>query len=405
MLASSVKSEFKPWNAPHLLTNQFQLLAKLIEALNANVPPEKESVKVEILKELELKIINVFSHQMMPSWLALAKFYYPFYKISEHEKVLIEELEQKLNIKAKDYESLSELINKVFFTKYSRVNSQYQPLLDNIELVMSKLTAVVLSTPALLNEAHQYDKKQFEEAGPSMSNCVSPIETILRLMINRADVDKSFIIAATSLLVQVKEIKAHFSQITLIQQLERLKMENETLQKQQGEAKHGLQINPLPQSNEKCIEESNQMLELWQSKQEQLAMVKVFQLQKRISLYYEHLTAVLTKSPKDNKAEAKLITIATMKTDLDKGMLLPSKRIEMFQRQLNQEQEQLKDHRDPMWMRFLRDCLRILALTCSGVAIYRKLTDQPVNFFKPSHGQGFVEDANRIVAVHVMAST
>ena len=88
MPASSTKSEsteFKSWNSPHLLTHQFQLLAKLIVALNANVPPEKVDVKAEMLKELELKIITVFSHQMMPSWLALAKSYYPFYKKSDYD--------------------------------------------------------------------------------------------------------------------------------------------------------------------------------------------------------------------------------------------------------------------------------------------------------------------------------
>lgn len=365
MPASSItaeSTEFKPWNSPHLLSNQFQLFAKFINALNANVPPEKVDMKAELLNELELKIINVFCHQMMPSWLALAKSYYPFYKTSDHDKALVKELEEKLNIKATDYESLSVLIKKVFLTKYPRVNSQYQQLIDSIETVMAKLTVIALSTPPLINDAHQRDKKQFEEAGPSMSTCIGSIETILRHMMSRAEFDKSVVISATSLLLHVKAIKSHFEQITLMQQ--------------------------------------NQVLQSWQSKEEQLTLVKVFKLQKRINQYYDHLTEALTKSPKDKKIGAKLASVAVMKNDLDRENVLPSQRIETFEKQMNEAKEQLKEHRDPMWGRFLRDCLRILAFTFSGVAIYRKLTGQPVNFFKPSHGQRFVEEANRITTAH-----
>jgi len=187
MPAQSSKSEtreFTSWNSPHLLTNQFQLLAKFIAALNVNVPPEMVDDTADTLKELELKTINVFSHQMMPSWLALAKSYYPFYNKSDSDKELIKTLEQKLNIKATDYESLPVLIKKVFLTKYPRVNNQYQQFIDNIATVIAKLTAVALSTPALVNDAHQHDKKKFEEAGPSMANCISPIETILRHIVS-----------------------------------------------------------------------------------------------------------------------------------------------------------------------------------------------------------------------------
>lgn len=365
MPASSItaeSTEFKPWNSPHLLSNQFQLFAKFIGALNANIPPEQVDVKAEMLNELELKIINVFSHQMMPSWLALAKSYYPFYKISEQERVLIKELEEKLNIKATDYESLSALIKEVFLAKYPKANSQYQLFIDHIKTIIAKLTVVALSTPPLINDAHQRDKKQFEEAGPSMSTCIGSIETILRHMMSRAEFDKSVVISATSLLLHVKAIKSHFEQITLMQQ--------------------------------------SQVLQSWQSKEEQLALVKVFKLQKRINQYYDHLTEILSKSPKDKKAGAKLASMTVMKHDLDKENVLPSQRIEMFEEQLSKAKEQLKDHRDPVWGRFLRDCLRILALTFSGVAIYRILTDQPVNFFKPSHGQRFVEEANRITKAH-----
>jgi len=384
MPALSIKlesPEFKAWNAPFLLMNQFQLLAKLIRALNVNIPPEKDDVKAEILKELELKVISIFNHQMMPAWLALAKSYYPFYSKSDEEQALIEALEKELNIKVKDYESLPLLIRTVFLTKYPKVNSQYQHFIDSIGMVMAKLTAVALSTPSLINNAHQHNKVQFEEAGPSMSNCISPIETILRTIMLRPEIDKSVTIEATSLLLQVKAIKSHFEQITLIQQLERTEKEKKVLQEQIER------------------EEMNHLaLQEYQSKEEQQALVKVFQLQRKINQYYNHLAGVLTKSPKDKEASAKQANLIVLKRKLDQEDVLPGERIIRFKCQLDGITKQLDDHRDPMWIRFLRDCLRILAITFSGVAVYRTLTDQPVNFFKPSHGHRFVEEANRITA-------
>lgn len=370
MPSSSIKLEaieFKPWNSPHLLTNQFKLLAKFLLILNAHVPPEKEDINIKVLKDLELLAFSVFSHQMMLSWFALAKSYYPFYQISAHEQRLINELEKQLGIKVTDYDSLSALINELFLSKYPNVNSQYQLLIDNIKKVMAKLTAVALSTPALLNDANQRDRKRFEEAGPSMANCINPIETILRHIMNREEMDSSVIISATSLLLQVKAIKFHFEQISLLQQLENMDKENKLLQ-------------------------------TWQSKEEQLALIKVYKLQKRVNQYCKHLTDSLHQLPNDEKVSAKLASITLIKNELDKEPVLPSQRIELFEKQLNDVTEQLQEHRDPLWIRFLRDCLRILAFTFLGVAIYRTLSGQPVNFFKPSHGQIFVEEANCIMA-------
>lgn len=399
MPTSSIQSEsteFKPWNSPHLLTNQFQLLAKFIAALNANLPPEMADAKDEMLTELEFKIINAFSHSMMPSWLALAKSYYPFYKRSDHDNALIEVLEQKLTIKATDYESLSVLIKKVFLTKYPKVNSQYQPFVDNIETVVAKLTAVALSTPALIHDAHQHDKNQFEDSGPSISNCISPIETILHHMLSNAEVDKFVIISAASLLLHVKEIKSHYAQITLIQQLENTQIENKRLQIQLGQEKPGLHVNKLTHNSQVFEEEQNKALQSWQSQQEQRALVSVFKLQKKINQYCSHLREALTKKPTDKQIVEKLAHMTLINNELDKETVLPSQRIKTFEHQLDNANEQLKTHRDPMWIRFLRDCLRILAVTFSGIAIYRKCTDQSLNFFKPSHGQKFMEEANRI---------
>ncbi len=372
--------EIMPWNAPNLFITQFILFGKLIKAINANVPPEKSEPKVVYKLDYQT-VLEVFNGpQMMTSWLALAKSYYPFYSLSDHDKNLIKALEQKLNIKTTDYGSLADLIKDMFLTNYPKVNSQDERFIKYIETAMAKMTAVALSTPCLINEVHQHDKK-FEEAGPSMSACMGPIETILSNMMKREEFDKTVIIAASALLLHIKAIKSQFELLSIMQQLDNIRIHKDDISKTDG----GL-----------AFEEINKELQLWKSKDQQYGLVKIFQLQVKINHYCEHLAKVLTKSPKDKKADAKLERVIKMKNVLDKEYLLPSQRIEIFENLLAQTKEELKDHRDPIWKRFLRDCLRILVLTFSGIAVYRKLTGQSVNFFKPSHGQIFVEDVNHI---------
>ncbi|RUR05373.1 hypothetical protein [Legionella sp. km772] len=386
MHVSSSPTQFKSWNSPHLLTNQFQLLIKLITTLNTNVPPENNNYPVETLKELELTTIQIFSHQMLPSWLALAKSYYPFYSINDKDKALIEGLEFQLKSKAYEHESLSALIKKLFLSKLPKVNSQYQEFIDNITTVIAKLTAVALSTPALLNDAHQRDRQKYEEAGPSMSNCISPIETIIRHMMSRKELDKAVVISAFSLLVQVKTIKSHFEQLSLIQQVEKSQIDNKKLDEQLKRLELGLQK-----------EEQNEALAAWQSKEEQLALFKIFKLRKKLHRYREHLTEVLAQNPQEKNAQYKRASLNLLETVLNDNKCLPSQRIITFKMHLADVQNQLSEHRDPLWMRFLRDCLRIVGLTFSGIALYRKLSEQPVNFFKPSRGQEFLAETNRLI--------
>ncbi|WP_367607439.1 hypothetical protein [Legionella sp. W05-934-2] len=389
----SIPSEFEPWRAPHLLSNQFQLLAKLINALNAQCQPEIVDDKLFMTNEWETKVIEAFSHPMMPSWIALAKSYYPFYKINDNDKVLIESLEHKLAIKTADFQSLSTLIKAIFLSQYPKVNSQYQTLIDNLETALAKLTAVALTTPRLINDAHQYDKKQFEEAGPSMSSSINPIETILRHLMGLEEADKSIVIAASALLIQVKEVKSHFAQLSLMQMLENSKKDAMQLQQQLAKAKHGELTIVGDNDDEDFGEAPTRLLQSWQSKKEQQALITVNELQNKISQYYDHLTQGMAGAINNKKAYAKIVIVTRLKKDLEETSVLPSLRIALFERHLKEAKKQLAKHRDPIWVRFLRDCLRILLLAFSGLAIYRTLTNQPVNFFKPSHGQRLVEEA------------
>lgn len=395
---SSNKSEsieFKAWRSPHLLTHLFQLFDKLIKSLNDSVPPENIDVNAKPFKAIEFNKINDgFSRQMMPCWLSLAKSYYPFYNKNEEDMRLIGLLEQTINIKTTDYESLPLLIEKEFLANHPRVNTNYQKNINYIEKAMARVISVALSTPALINTAHQHNKKQFEEAGPSMSSCIGPIEVILKNMMNQKILDKSFTIAASFLLLHIKAIKSNFEQLSLIQQLESTQKENEKLKREKD--KLGMEVEFLATLSLITGKQQKKLLQLSESKKETLALFKIFKLQKRINQYFAHLTEVVASSPNDEKAVAKLKIVAQMKNDLDEDHALPSRQIEALKQQLEQTKEKLEEHRDPMWKRFLRDCLRILAFTFSGVAIYRTITGEPVNFFKPSHGQKFVESVNHI---------
>jgi hypothetical protein len=254
LMSKSSNPDFKPWKAPHLLTHQFQLLAKLINALNTNVPAETTS---EPWND-DLLIFDAFSHQMMPAWLALAKSYYPFYENSaveiqsfNQESQLIHQLEERLNMKAQDYKSLQELIQKVFLSKYPAVNSEYERLTAFMLNSIAKLVAVALSTPQLVNDAHKRDKRQFEEAGPAMATCIGPIETILTQWMKQDKLDKNFVLAAYALLLHVKAIKSHFEQMILTEAVETLSNENQQLRLQLDE-KHELnESDKNPKSNER----------------------------------------------------------------------------------------------------------------------------------------------------------
>ena len=121
------------------------------------------------------------------------------------------------------------------------------------------------------------------------------------------------------------------------------------------------------------------------------ALLKVVALKRRCREYLNHLTVTDDGS---QLQKDKVAAVNDMLVSLKDSKLLPADRLSDFHLKVENEntQDRLKEHRDPEWQRFFRDCLRILARVFSGVGFYRMANGESPQFFKPSHGEQFVED-------------
>ncbi len=133
----------------------------------------------------------------------------------------------------------------------------------------------------------------------------------------------------------------------------------------------------------------------YQSPEERAAILKIDRLNKLTQDYLTHLIKSDDKSP---LMEAKMASTYELLEHLNNTKLLPSEQLSAFNNTLQSTQETLKEHRDPTWMRFFRDCARIITVALSGVGLYRVATGQSPQFFKPSHGENFVEEATKTSA-------
>lgn len=132
-----------------------------------------------------------------------------------------------------------------------------------------------------------------------------------------------------------------------------------------------------------------ELVNAYKSEKEKAAIVSVAKLLERTTEYMKHLNASNHES--DLLAEKKQV-VQELLGHLQKPDMLPSKQLEAFNDTLKQSQETLKEHRDPAWLRFFRDCLRIITLAVSGVGFYRMLSGESPRFFKPSEGERFVDE-------------
>ena len=123
--------------------------------------------------------------------------------------------------------------------------------------------------------------------------------------------------------------------------------------------------------------------------EQEKALLKVIDLKRRCLGYLKHLTDT---SDDSQLHKDKVAAVQDMLITLRDSKLLPAARLSDFHLKVETTQELLKEHRDPEWQRFFRDCLRILARVFSGVGFYRMAKGESPQFFKPSHGERFVED-------------
>lgn len=130
-------------------------------------------------------------------------------------------------------------------------------------------------------------------------------------------------------------------------------------------------------------------LNQWQTPKEQNALITLTKLQEKTNEYFEHLQE---QESNHSLLEQKKLIVSGLKETLENTKVLPSRRLVQFQKQLTASGEQLKEHRDPTWQRFFRDCFRIIGLIFSGIAVYRAAAGRCVQFFRPTEGEQYLKE-------------
>ncbi|MGL6029096.1 MAG: hypothetical protein ACRC0M_04880, partial [Legionella sp.] len=143
----------------------------------------------------------------------------------------------------------------------------------------------------------------------------------------------------------------------------------------------------------KNIDSLNKQIANWQNPVEQHHSVSLVALQAKTNAYLLHLQGQKTDS---DLLKSKKEIIVNLKTILDDATVLPSLRLQQFTEALHEKRQQqtIRSHRDSAWLRFVRDCIRIIAVAVSGLGVYRVLTGSPAQFFRPSHGETFLDDVD-----------
>lgn len=172
--------------------------------------------------------------------------------------------------------------------------------------------------------------------------------------------------------------------------LEQISLELDSTRKQQESTQHQLEqiISETENAKEKEVARLTSLLDAYQSKEERDAIVAIDSLLKITTQYFNHLN-----QSKDNSAlfNTKNQAVTELINCLKETHKLPSEQLVLFNNKLKETQDKIQEHRDPLWQRFFRDCVRIIGLLFSGVGLYRIVTGQAPQFFKPSHGEQFIE--------------
>lgn len=194
-------------------------------------------------------------------------------------------------------------------------------------------------------------------------------------------------------IAQIREEKELEIQKVEFLQTERLTMQALMHELQEKDTNIQEMQKELDSKNEKIVSLCSQLDE-WQGPMEQQSLVEIVLLQAKTNTYFAHLNAQKSKTTLLND---KKIAVSQLKKILEQIDELPSKRLHHFQETLRQNETKLKEHRDPCWQRFFRDCFRILGLLISGVAFARMATGGTPQFFHPSEGENYVEQANAVI--------
>ncbi|KTD46202.1 J domain-containing protein [Legionella quateirensis] len=140
------------------------------------------------------------------------------------------------------------------------------------------------------------------------------------------------------------------------------------------------------------IQSEHEDLKILQGNEDASAIATIDSLIKISKEYLYHLNQSHDKSRLLHLKKSAICDLILCLKDNEK---LPKERLVAFHNTLEGTKETIKEHRDPLWQRFMRDSIRFLSLVFSGVGFFRMATGQSPQFFKPSHGEEFIEDVSK----------
>ncbi|KTD37357.1 Curved DNA-binding protein [Legionella moravica] len=156
-----------------------------------------------------------------------------------------------------------------------------------------------------------------------------------------------------------------------------------------------LQIeNEVPSASETRVKEIEEELNLVESSEEAAAIGVIDSLIRISKEYLNHLNQSKDKS---ELLHIKKSAVHNLILCLENKDQLPNGRLEAFKNTLLETKESIQKHRDPSWQRFIRDCLEFLSSLVNGLGFYQAATNPSPQFFKPSHGERFMEDVSEVM--------
>jgi hypothetical protein len=270
-----------------------------------------------------------------------------------------------------------------------------QQLFEKCEQAKKAIEAAELDIKQL-NQSHQKLVEEYREQTQQLEHIQESLQTTQESL-QKSETEKGKL--AQKVLTLEEDIsqlgeklkQANQSYDNSQKTLEQVTLELQSKRKQFEENKeHEGQIGKKMEQSILEKEQLQKKLETIQSPMEKEAAAKVHALLNLSRAYLTHLESRVDTS---DLWKTKKTAVENMINILTNNENLPTEQLSQFNKQLHNTQEKLKAHRDPAWRRFFRDCIRIVAIAISGVGFYRMITGQSPHFFKPSHGEQFVEDA------------
>ncbi|MBL7478393.1 J domain-containing protein [Legionella bononiensis] len=243
---------------------------------------------------------------------------------------------------------------------------------------VSDLIAPMDDKPSLVSSIHENSDSETHSKQSTTKETLSEQNSILGLLDEKSVKEQSELVNAQQPIEPVNqdlqiETEGHTVSETRINEVE------EDLIQQK-------QVKQTP-----IIQNEYEELKVLRSNEEASDIELIDSLSKISKEYLNHLN-----QSKDNSEllHTKKSAVCDLILFLEDNQKLPKERLAEFHHSLEETKEIIKEHRDPIWQRFMRDCIRILSLVFSGVGFFRMATGQSPQFFKPSHGERFIEDVS-----------